>query len=194
MDFRAIDPRSSFAISPTKSRNLYPFVPRVPVQLPRASLVITLGVYGYNVIVRMDENVRAHKAFVEWAQRVDDVGMEAVRVAEPLLAWTTSVKGYGCARSLYLTIDQGSLVFDEDRTLLDASPCTIRRGDIIAEIAGVWTSPTNAGLRWKLMQLKKCAPEAAEPAFGADPADLAPSSLRPPPVAAACAFVDDNDE
>lgn len=174
MDFRKLG-QDAFALSATKSRSLYPCVPRIPIQLPRARCIVSLGNFGYNLLFRFDREVPVHAAFAEWVAGIEARAMDGMDEIDPGLTWTTSLKGFGDTLSLYLTIDSASVVFDADATLLEASPTTITAADAIVEIGGVWTSPTNAGLRFKLLQLKKAiAPPIAgapTPAFLEDDMD-----------------------
>lgn len=194
MDFRRIDPAQAFAVGTKKSRNLYPFLPRVPVQIPRASIVVTLGSFAYNAVLGLDTRHAAHAAFVEWVDGVESAACEAVARLEPALQWTTSIKGFGQRRSMYLSIEDSTVVFDGRGQVLQRSPCTISAGDVLAEIAGVWTGPTNAGLRWKVAQLKENDPWPAPPAVSAFLADAdadADEDLRPAKRRAA--FIEEDD-
>ena len=174
MDFRKLG-QDAFALSGTKTRNLYPCVPRIPLQLPRARCIVSLGNFGFNLLFRFDRDVPVHAAFAEWVAAIEARAMDRVDEIDPCLTWTTSLKGFGDTLSLYLTIDSATVVFDTDNSLLEASPTTITAADAIVEIGGVWTSPTNAGLRFKLLQLKKAtAPPLAgvpSPAFMDDDLD-----------------------
>ena len=164
MDFRSIDPTASFSISSTKSRNVYPFSPRIPVQIPGVRVSVSLGSFGYDTTAIFDEARPAHAAFVQWVESIEAVARTAVEEMGQSLVWTTSVRGFGGSRTMYLTLDQGTVVFDADgHSLLEESPCKIQCADMIAEIAGIWTGPTNAGLRWKIMQAKKREPLAFAP-------------------------------
>lgn len=154
MDFRSIGP-DAMAISAAKSRSLYPCLPRIPVQLPRARCIVSLGNFGYNLLFRFDREVPIHAAFAEWVSALESRAQEQMASIDPGLGWTTSLKGFGDSLTLYLTIDSASVVFDTDNSLLEASPTTLTAADAIVEIGGVWTSPTNAGLRWKLVQIKR---------------------------------------
>lgn len=187
MDFRKLDPFSSLAISATKTRNLYPCVPRVPVQIPRAPSLITLGTYGYNVLLRFCTATNpAHAAFVTWVDTVDSQASRWMADMNSGLAWTTCVKGFGGERSMYLTLESSTTVFDSSRHLLEASPCTIKHLDCIAEVAGIWTSNTHAGLRWKLVQVKKSeAPTPSvppRPMFVEDSSDTTSEASAPMPM------------
>jgi hypothetical protein len=157
MDFRNIDPTASFSISSSKSRNVYPFAPRVPVQIPGVRVSVSLGTFGYNTSASFDERP-AHARFVAWVDAIETEARRFLDENDPGLAWTTSVKGFGAFKTMYLTIDQGTISFDADGSILEESPCKLTCFDAIADIAGIWTSPTNAGLRWKLVQVKKRDP------------------------------------
>lgn len=174
MDFRTIGP-DAMALSAAKTRSLYPCVPRIPLQLPRARCTVSLGSFGYNLLFRFDREVPVHAAFAAWVAALEARATDRMDEIDPGLTWTTSLKGFGDTATLYLTIDSASIVFDADASLLEASPTTLTVADAIVEIGGVWTSPTNAGLRWKVLQLKKAtAPPLAgvpSPAFLDDELD-----------------------
>ena len=183
MDFRTLG-QDAMSLSGTKTRSLYPCLPRIPVQLPRARCIVSLGNFGYNLLFRFDREVPVHAAFAEWVAAIEARAMDRMDEIDPGLTWTTSLKGFGDTMTLYLTIDSASVVFDADATLLEASPTTITAADAIVEIGGVWTSPTNAGLRWKLLQIKKAAAPpmagAPTPAFVDD--DMDALRVDAPPV------------
>ena len=127
------------------------------MQIPGVRASVSLGTFGYNTTLTFDERP-AHVAFVAWVDAIEAEARRFLDGADPGLTWTASVKGFGAFKTMYLTIDQGTISFDADGTLLEESPCKLACVGAIAEVAGIWTSPTNAGLRWKLVQVKRRGP------------------------------------
>ena len=133
------------------------------MQIPGVRVSVSLGTFGYNTTATFDERP-AHVAFTAWVEAIETEARRVLDETDPGLSWTTSVKGFGAYKSAYLTIDQGTISFDADGSLLEESPCKLEYIDAIMEIAGIWTSQSNAGLRLKLVQVKKRAPLPFVPA------------------------------
>lgn len=151
-DFRRVDP-SAVRVAKTATRTLFPLVPRVPVQLPRVPVRISLGNFGYNVLARFSRDAPSHAAFCDWIDRVDATVAGSLDPPPREGEWTPSLKGYGDSRNLYLTIGTDAVVFAEDSQLFEASPTTLQFADILCEIQGAWRKSDQCGLRWRVVQV-----------------------------------------
>ena len=200
MDFRAITVED-VCVAGTPSRGLYPLQPRLPVQTPTAACVVSLGSFGYNAVLRFDPSRAIHAAFVAWVDAIEGEVRRQFFSApgRPVLDWTSSIKDYSATRTLYLGFDDKTLVYTPGgQSLLEQSPTTLKAAACLVEIAGVWTGPTHAGLRWKVVQVLAQDPPGAAWAFAEDdehaavmPVRSSPACPPAPRPTPAFAFLDD---
>jgi hypothetical protein len=183
-DFRRID-STAVRVAKTPTRTLYSLAPRVPVQLPRVAVNVTLGNFGYSALARFNTAIPSHAAFCAWVDRIETNAIHQLsEVVGPLKedAWVPSLKGYGNSRNMYFTIGTDSTVFESDGELFEASPTSLKFADMLCEIQGVWTKPDQLGLRWRVVQVLKADEGPREPppvpAFEEDDADYS-AVLRP---------------
>jgi hypothetical protein len=183
-DFRRVD-AGAVRVAKAPTRSMYSLAPRVPVQLPRVALNVSLGNFGYSALARFNPEVPSHAAFCAWVDRVEANAMRQIsEIVGPLKedAWVPTLKGYGNFRSMYLTIGTDSTVFGEDKEIFEASPTTLKFADVLCEIQGIWTKPDQMGLRWRIVQVLEASEGPREPppkpAFADDDADYS-TLLRP---------------
>ena len=186
MDYRTIH-TSDVALAGTPSRGLFPLQPRLPLQIPTTACMATLGTFGYNLVLRFDPLRRSHAAFINWVEAVEsEIRRQLGELPDTHgLQWTTSVK---MGSSLYLSLDDKTLLYAPDgASLLEKSPTSLKAAACLVEIAGVWTGPTHAGLRWRVVQVLEQDLPAADWGFEEE-TELPPLPPPPPPPPAVWAF------
>ena len=152
-DFRSVDV-SAIRWFP-QSRKTVPATP-VRVQVPAAPCTVALapGRYVLDLVLAAHP---AHAAFVDFVRRVEEAAVREARPAVAGLRWCPCLDADSLVPTLRLSAFDDTRFYDAAGGR-HAAPEGARACACLLELGGAWTTDGCWGLRWKVLEVKECAP------------------------------------